>query len=134
MLKALIKSKKAGVGRFVLRSTENLCIIHPMDGVIVITKIRFQEEIRSLADIKKVDSKSISKKEMDVGMALIKQYSSDFDITAFKDTYSNELLKIIKAKAKGKRAVVKKLKPQKASSDNLYDQLMQSLGGSKKRA
>lgn len=134
LLKALIKSKKAGVGRFVLRSTENLCIIHPMDGVIVITKIRFQEEIRSLTDIKKVDSTNISKKEMDVGMALIKQYSSDFDITAFKDTYSNELLKIIKAKAKGKRAVVKKLKPQKATSDNLYDQLMQSLGGSKKRA
>ena len=134
LLKALIKSKKAGVARFVLRSTENLCIIHPMDGVIVITKIRFQEEIRSLTDIKKVDSKSISKKEMDVGMALIKQYSSDFDITAFKDTYTSELLKIIKAKAKGKRAVVKKLKPQKASSDNLYDQLIQSLGGSKKRA
>jgi DNA end-binding protein Ku len=105
-----------------------------MDGVIVITKIRFQEEIRSLTDIKKVDSTSISKKEMDVGMALIKQYSSDFDIAKFKDTYSDELLKIIKAKAKGKRAVVKKLKPQKATSDNLYDQLMQSLGGSKKRA
>lgn len=134
LLKALIKSKKAGVARFVLRSTENLCVIHPMDGVIVITKIRFQEEIRSLTDIKKVDSTGISKKEMDVGMALIKQYSSDFDITAFKDTYTKELLKIIKAKAKGKRAVVKKLKPQKASSDNLYDQLMQSLGDSKKRA
>jgi len=134
LLKALEKSKKAGVGRFVLRSTENLCVIHPMDGVIVITKIRFQEEIRTLSEIKKVDDKAISKKEMDVGMALIKQYSSPFDITSFKDTYSDELLKIIKAKAKGKRAVVKKLKPQKATSDNLYEQLMQSLGGSKKRA
>ena len=68
---------------------------------------------------------------MDVGLALIKQYSSDFDIAAFKDTYTSELLKIIKAKAKGKRAVVKKLKPQKASNDNLYDQLMKSLGGKK---
>lgn len=134
LLQALVKSKKAGVARFVLRNTENLCVIHPMDGILVITKIRFQEEIRSLEDIKKVDDKSISKKEMDVGMALIKQYSSEFDITSFKDDYSKELLKIIKAKAKGKRAVVKKLKPQKATSDNLYDQLMQSLGGAKKRA
>lgn len=134
LLKALEKSKKAGVGRFVLRSTENLCVIHPMDGVIVITKIRFQQEIRAMDEIKKVDDKAISKKEMEVGLALIKQYSSDFDIAAFKDTYSDELLKIIKAKAKGKRAVVKKLKPQKATSDNLYDQLMQSLGGNKKRA
>lgn len=134
LLKALEKSKKAGVARFVLRNTENLCVIHPMDHVIVISKIRFQEEIRSLKDIKKVSDVTISKKEMDVGMALIKQYSSPFDISAFKDDYSIELLKIIKAKAKGKRAIVKKMKPQKATSDNLYDQLMQSLGGTKKRA
>ena len=102
-----------------------------LTGVIVITKIRFQEEIRTLSEIKKVGDKAIPKKEMDVGMALIKQYSSDFDITKFKDTYSNELLKIIKAKSKGKRAVVKKLKPQKATNDNLYDQLMKSLSGKK---
>lgn len=134
LLKALIKSKKAGVARFVLRNTENLCVIHPMNNIIVVTKIRFQEEIRSMSDIKKVDEVSVTKKEMDVGMALIKQYSSKFDINQFKDTYSNELLKIIKAKAKGKRTIVKKIKPQKATSNNLYDQLMQSLAGSKKRA
>lgn len=133
LLQALEKSKKAGIARFVLRNTENLCVIHPLNGVIVITKIRFQEEIRSMSDIKTVNNISITKKEMDVGMALIKQYSSDFDISAFKDEYSLELLKIIKAKAKGKRVVVKKMKPHKATSDNLYDQLMQSLG-TKKRA
>lgn len=131
LLKALIKSKKAGIARFVLRNTENLCVIHPLENVIVVTKIRFQEEIRELKEIKKVDDVNITKKEMEVGMALIKQYSSPFDISAFKDTYTSELIKIIKAKAKGKRAVVKKLKPQKASSDNLYDQLMQSLGNKK---
>lgn len=134
LLKALQKSKKAGVARFVLRNNENLCVIHPMDDVIVITKIRFQEEIRSLDDIKTVSNVNISKKEMDVGMALIKQYSSKFDISAFKDEYTIELMKIIKAKSKGKHPVIKKIKPQKATSDNLYDQLMQSLGGDKKRA
>lgn len=133
LLKALEKSKKAGIGRFVLRSTENLCVIHPMEGVIVVTKIRFQQEIRSLDDIKKAPA-TISKKEMDVGLALIKQYSSPFDISAFKDEYSNDLLKIIKAKSKGKRPVVKKMKPVVSKSDNLYDQLMESLGGNKKRA
>lgn len=133
LLKALEKSGRAGVARFVLRNTENLCVIHPMEGVIVVTKIRFQQEIRSFSEITKVDDVTISKKEMDVGLALIKQYSSKFDLSAFKDDYSDELLKIIKAKAKGKRATVKKMKPQKATSDDLYDQLMQSLG-SKKRA
>ena len=102
-----------------------------MDDVIVITKIRFQQEVRSLSEITKVQDISITKKEMDVGLALIKQYSSAFDLRAFKDDYSNELLKIIKAKAKGKRATVKKMKTQKVTSEDLYDQLMQSLGSKK---
>ena len=42
--------------------------------MLVITKIRFQEEIRSLEDIKKVDDKSISKKEMDNCKAAGVQY------------------------------------------------------------
>ena len=127
LLKALIKSNKAGVARFVLRSTENLCVIHPLDNVLVVTKIRFSEEIRSHEEIKVPPTDSISKKEIDVGLALIKQYTSEFNIDSFKDEYSKELLRIIKAKAKGKRATVKKLKPREESGDDLYSQLMQSL-------
>ena len=127
LLKALIQSKKAGVARFVLRSTENLCVIHPLDKVLTVTKIRFQEEIRSTEEIKVPALDTINKKELDVGMALIKQYSSPFNIGSFKDEYTKELLKIIKAKAKGKRATVKKLKPRTVTEDDLYSQLMQSL-------
>lgn len=127
LLKALVKSKKAGVARFVLRNTENLCVIHPMEDIIVITKIRFQEEIRSPKEVQIKDAVAINPKELQVGLALIEQYSSTFDISAFKNDYAKELLKIIKAKAKGKRATVKKITPKKASSDNLYDQLMESL-------
>lgn len=133
LLKALMQSKKAGVARFVLRSTENLCVIHPMGNVIVITKIRFPEEIRSYEDVDVPPLDTISKKELDVGMALIKQYTSAFNIESFHDEYSKELMKIIKAKAKGKRATVKKLKPREEETDDLYGQLMKSLS-SKKRA
>jgi len=42
-----------------------------------------------------------------------------------------ELLKIIEAKAKGKRPTIKKLKPHKTKNDDLYDQLMQSLNTKK---
>ncbi|MCJ0743700.1 non-homologous end joining protein Ku [Pedobacter montanisoli] len=131
LLKALQKSKKAGVARFVLRSNEHLCVIHPLNNILVITRIRFQEEIRSAKDLE-IETENVKPKELEVGMALIKQYSSDFDISAFKDEYSLELMKIIKAKAKGKKVVVKKMQPVKHVSDDLYEQLMQSLN--KKRA
>lgn len=131
LLKALLKSKKAGVARFVFRNTENLCVIHPRGEVLVVTKIRFAEEVRDYADLEIPDMEAVSKKELDVGMALIKQYTGPFNIENFKDEYNDELLKIIKAKAKGKRATVKKLKPREASSEDLYTQLMQSLDGRK---
>ncbi|WP_158796561.1 Ku protein [Pedobacter sp. L105] len=131
LLNALTKSKKAGVARFVLRSTENLCVIHPLDDILVVTKIRFQEEIRSPEDLEVPKAASVTKKELDMGLALIKQYAGEFDIESFKDEYTGELLKIIKAKAKGKRATVKKLKPREETSDDLYTQLMQSLNHKK---
>ncbi|MDB5125643.1 MAG: Ku protein [Mucilaginibacter sp.] len=126
LIQALIKSKKAGLARFVLRSTESLCIVHPVEKVLVITRIRFAQEIRSTEDLK-VPDMEVSKKELDMGLALINQYAEHFDVSKFKDEYKDELLKIIQAKSKGKRATVKKLKPQKATGDDLYEQLMQSL-------
>jgi DNA end-binding protein Ku len=41
------------------------------------------------------------------------------------------LLKIIKAKSKGKSAKIKKLKPHKTAGTDLYEQLMQSLSAKK---
>jgi DNA end-binding protein Ku len=127
LLKALVKSKMAGVARFVLRNTENLCVIHPLNGIIVITKIRFQEEIRDTKEMEMKGDVTINPKELEVGLALIKQYTTTFNIDVFKNDYSAELLKIIKAKAKGRRATVKKIKPKKAVSEDLYEQLMESL-------
>jgi DNA end-binding protein Ku len=127
LLKALVKSGKAGVARFVFRNTENLCVIHPRGDVLVVTKIRFQEEVRDYDELEVPEASSVTKKELDMGLALIKQFTAEFNIETFKDEYSKDLLKIIKAKAKGKRATVKKLKPREESSDDLYTQLMQSL-------
>jgi DNA end-binding protein Ku len=127
LLEALKKSGKAGLARFVLRSSESLCIVHPIENVLVVTRIRFAQEIRGTDDLNIADDVNVSKKELDMGLALINQYAENFDISKFKDEYHDELMKIIQAKAKGKRPTIKKLKPHKTTGDDLYDQLMQSL-------
>ncbi len=131
LLKALEKSKKAGLARFVLRTSEKLCLLYPRDNVLVVSRIRFAQEIRASDEVLSPSDVKVSKKELDVGLALIDQYSSRFDISKYQDEYTNELLKIIKAKAKGKRPTIKKMKPRKAKSDDLYDQLMESLSAKK---
>src|ERR1700761_3561268 len=127
LLEALKKSGKAGLARFVLRSTESLCIVHPVEKDIVVSRIRFQQQIRDQGELNLTDKLEVSKKELDMGLALINQYAEDLDLSKYKDEYHTELLKLIEAKAKGKRPTIKKLKPEAAKSDDLYDQLMNSL-------
>jgi DNA end-binding protein Ku len=127
LLEALKKSGKAGLARFVLRSTESLCIVHPVKDAIVVTRIRFEQQIRDQAELNLNNKVEVSKKELDMGLALINQYAEPLDLSKYKDEYHTELLRLIEAKAKGKRPTIKKLKPQKAKNDDLYDQLMSSL-------
>lgn len=131
LLQALKKSGKAGLARFVLRSTESLCVIHPVERDLVVTRIRFAQQIRDQKELELDDKVEVSKKELDMGLALINQYAEPLDLSKYKDEYHGELLKIIEQKAKGKRPTIKKLKPAKAKGDDLYDQLMSSLQAKK---
>lgn len=127
LLEALKKSGKAGLARFVLRSTESLCIVHPVDKDIVVTRIRFAQQIRDQGELRLDDDIKVSDKELKMGLALIDQYAEPLDLSKYKDEYHTELMNIIEQKAKGKRPTIKKLKPKGAKSDDLYDQLMSSL-------
>src|ERR1700748_1128151 len=64
LLAALKKSGKAGLARFVLRSTESLCIVHPVEKDIVVTRIRFQQQIRDQEELKLDDKIDVSDKEL----------------------------------------------------------------------
>ena len=64
LLDALKKSGKAGLARFVLRSTESMCIVHPVEKAIVVTRIRFEQQIRDQEELKLDDKVEVSKKEL----------------------------------------------------------------------
>ena len=98
-----------------MRTTENLAIVRPYEGMLLLNKLRFEEEIRATSDLK-IPSTRIAKTEMDMATKLIKQNSSDFDISGFRNEYSKELLKIIKKKAQGKRASIRKINVDKENT------------------
>lgn len=127
LLKALEKSKTAGLGSFVMRNVENLAIIKASDNVLVLNKIRFEEEIRDPSELKIPSSARISKAEMDMAMQLIKMNSKEFDIKDFKNEYSKELMKIIQQKSKGKRATIRKINVENTKASDLLEKLKASL-------
>jgi DNA end-binding protein Ku len=128
---ALIKSGKVGVAQFVLRTAEALTILKPMDNMLVLSKIRFAEEIRDTAEFKLPAKSVVKPAELKMALSLINQYTTPFDITSFKDEYASALLKVIKAKASGKKRTVPKLKVVRTKTQDLMEQLKASLGKSK---
>jgi DNA end-binding protein Ku len=70
-------------------------------------------------------------KEIDMANKLVEQLTETFDISEFKDTYTDKLLKIIKAKAKGKQSATPKMKVVHKQSDDLMSMLKASLENKK---
>ena len=130
---ALIKAKKAALGSFVLRSKENLCLIQASEKILELHKIRYAEEIRSTEDIKIPESK-ISNAEVQMALKLIDQLSGKFDVSKYKDTYTETLMKFIQAKAKGKKFTAPKMKVVHSTSKDLMEELKASLSQVKRKA
>jgi DNA end-binding protein Ku len=132
--KTLEKTGKVGMSRFVLRSKEHLAVVRPKDNYMLLQQLRFEQELRKPDDLTLPDARTkITKRELDMAAELVKQYSAPFDISQYKDEYTAELMKIIKAKASGKKPTVKKMKVVHTKGDDLFTQLKASLGGSNKK-
>lgn len=131
LLEALKKTGKVGVGTLVLRSREILGIVKPYRDLLILHKIRFPEELREYEELK-VPEVKVKPGELKLAISLIDQNSEPFDSGQYKDTYSADLLKIIRQKAKGKK--LKAAKPQEASEKtvDLMEKLKASLEKNRK--
>jgi DNA end-binding protein Ku len=128
---ALVKSGKVGLAQFVLRTSATLSVIKPSNNVLVLSKIRFAEEIRSTEELSLPPKSVVKAEELKMATALINQYTDTFNIEKFKDEYAASLMKVIEDRASGKKGKVRKLKVTYTKNDNLMDQLKASLAKSK---
>jgi DNA end-binding protein Ku len=133
MRDALEKTGKVGLGSYVLRNRENLVIVKPWNDILVLNKIRFAQEIRDASEIDIPAAKN-KPEELKMAIKLIEHLSTEFDIEKYKDTYSDKLLKLIKAKAKGKKPVSAPLRVVHSQSRDLLSQLKASLEQAKRKA
>jgi DNA end-binding protein Ku len=134
LLKALIKTKMAGIGTFILREREILCLIRPFDDkILMVNRMRYPEEMRSYEELK-VPRTNPKPAELKMAEELIKSLQKPFDPKDYKDTYNAGLLKIIKQKAKGKKVKIAATKeePEGKTSD-LMAMLKASLEKGKKK-
>lgn len=131
---ALLQTGKVGIASFVMRNKEGLAILRATDDVIILNRIRFEEEIRSTEDLNLPKKASIKPGELKMAVSLINQLTGKFDISQYKDTYTAQLLKLIKSKAKGTKIKAPHLKVVHSKTTDLMSQLKASLGTKKRKA
>jgi DNA end-binding protein Ku len=124
---ALLKTGKVGIATFVMRSKEKLALLRATKNVIILHRLHFSEEIKETKELKLNENATFKEKELDMAISLINQLSDTFDITAYKNTYSDELMQIIKQKAKGVKRPASKMKVVHKDSRDLMSQLRASL-------
>ncbi len=128
---ALKKTGKLGVATFVMRQKEHLSLIGIYKDVLVLHIIRFEEEIKDTAELELPKTK-VAKKELDMAISLIDQYTEKFNFSKFKDVYNEQLVKIIEAKSTGKVSKPEKFEAKPTKAKDLMAQLKASLEKRKK--
>lgn len=130
---ALAKSGKVGIAEFMLRNREHICALRSYNNRLVLSQLRYQQELRELPE--EVDKGiKLSDKELQLAVKLVEQLTEKFDAEKFKDSYVDEMKKIIKAKASGKKIRVATTEKADSNVKDLMEVLKASIGSNKKRA
>jgi DNA end-binding protein Ku len=131
---ALKKEGKAALGPLVYHKREWICLIKPLNDLLVLHRLRFAQEIREPSGLA-VPQAPIKAEEIKMAASLINQLTKPFKPDQFKDEFSEKLLKVIEAKAKGKTSTVKHMKVVHTSNtEDLMQKLKASLKAPTKKA
>lgn len=123
---ALEQSDKLAFAKFVMHQREHLAVIKPVGRALVLNQMRFPTDIREGTDLNLPDGKKVTQDEIKVALKLIAQETRHFMPEDFKDTYTEELEDLIKAKTKGKKPA----KHRAAHKDTRPGDLMSALKAS----
>jgi DNA end-binding protein Ku len=130
---AIRETGLVGVATIVLREAQHLAALEVKGDAMVLTMMRYAEELVDVDEHKFPTGKGIKKSELQMARTLVEQLADKWDPTQYTDEYRANLMKIIKARMKGKKADLKAApEPQQAEVVDLMERLRQSLQGAGK--
>jgi len=131
---ALKRSGKVGIAHYVLRNRGSLGVLKPLDDLLILNQIRFKEEVREPAELKLPKSESLREQEIELALTLIDQLTMKFDPGKYKDSYVDDLKRIIEQKAGGQEPRPQGKEPQPTKVVDMMELLKESLKQKRKEA
>lgn len=133
LVAALEQTGLVGIGRFALRTREQLVALYPVDGALRISTMRYHDEVVEDDDLDLPQpAKKVNEKEAKMADALVSSLASEFDPTEYEDTYRERVLEVVEAKAEGRSIAVEENVASDDSTD-LMALLEQSISGARKQ-
>ncbi len=97
---ALLRSERIGLARLVVRTRQYLAAIYPLDEAIIVNLLRFAHELRDPAAYEFPKRGPVNAKEIQLAEKLIEGMDETWNPKDYKDEYRDDLLALIKKKAK----------------------------------
>jgi DNA end-binding protein Ku len=125
LVRALEETGKVGIAKVVIRNKQHLAALRPYKGALVLETMYYADEVRE-PELPKLPS--LRPAEVEMAKTLVENLSESFKPDRYHDRYRDELLDLIKAKAKGKKLP----EPEEAEEGEVID-LMAALRASVER-
>lgn len=103
---ALRDSGKVGVGKVVLRDRESVVLLTPHEKGILLYKLRYQNEVRSVGDVPNLnEDEEADEEQLKLANMLINTMSKKFSEISLEDKYNGALKDMITSKIEGNEIV-----------------------------
>jgi DNA end-binding protein Ku len=131
---AMNEAGRIGIAKFVMRETQHLAAIEGIGDALVLSTLRFADELVDTSSLTFPSSKSLKKAELNMAKMLVENLAAEWDPAKYADDYQENLMRVIKAKMKGKEPdLVVEERSRDSNVIDLMERLSQSLGQSGSR-
>jgi DNA end-binding protein Ku len=135
---------KLAVGKVVLRDRETPVLLSPLEGGMVMYRLRYPHEVRSIKEVPQLIDVKVEKEQLKLAKTLVDSMTVKFSSIEMKDHYYDKLKAIIDAKVSGRevvtvgeteepKKVVDIMSALKASIEASKKPMEKAKGGSKKQ-
>ena len=127
---AMKDNGKVGIAKIILRDAQHLAEVEAHGEALVLTMMRFADELADLNDFKFPKDVDVRPAELKMAGQLIESLSSEWNPEKYTDEYRDNLMRIIQAKLKGRKPkLLERETPHGAEVVDLMARLRASLEG-----
>jgi DNA end-binding protein Ku len=132
---AMKDTGRVGIAKIILRDAQHLASVEAHGDAIVLTMMRFADELAHLQDFRFPKASDMRPAELKMAVQLIENLSAEWNPDKYTDEYRDNLLKIIQGKLKGRKPrLTGRETPQQAEVVDLMARLRASLESRESRS